>query len=121
MQNSKDFVRKRMVKVFPILKNTKIDYSWGGTLAITTNRLPHFGDLYNNKLIFAHGYSGHGLALSVLAGKLIAEKISGKSERFDLFSKVRHLFIPGGDLLRRPIYSSAIFYYKLRDAIRYKV
>ena len=119
MNKSEDFVKKRMIKVFPILNKTKIDFSWGGTLAITSNRLPHFGDLYDNKLIFAHGYSGHGLALSTLAGKLISEKISGQSDRFDFFSKVKHIFIPGGDLLRRPIYSSAIFYYKLRDYLKY--
>ena len=98
-----------MIKVFPMLSNVKIDFSWGGTLAITTNRLPHFGELYNNKLFFAHGYSGHGLALSTLAGKLISEKISGESERFDLFSKIKHVFIPGGDLFRRPIYSQLFF------------
>jgi len=120
IHKSKDFVKNRMIKVFPILKNAKIDFSWGGTLAITTNRLPHFGQLYNNKLIFAHGYSGHGLALSTLAGKLISEKISGDSERFDFFSKVSHILIPGGDLLRRPIYSSVIFYYKLLDTLKNK-
>ena len=120
MHRSNDFVRNRMIKVFPMLNKVKIDFSWGGTLAITTNRLPHFGNLFNNKLIFAHGYSGHGLALSTLAGKLISEKISGKSERFDLLSKINHIFIPGGDLFRRPIYSAAIFYYKLRDSLKYK-
>ena len=121
MHKSDEFVRRRMVKVFPMLKKAKIDFSWGGTLAITTNRLPHFGELYDNKLIFSHGYSGHGLALSTLAGKLIAEKISGESRRFDLFSKIKHTFIPGGDFFRRPIYSSAIFYYKLRDSLKYKI
>ena len=120
MHDSKKFVMQRMIKVFPMLKHIKIDYSWGGTLAVTTNRLPHFGDLLNNKLVFAHGYSGHGLALSTLAGKLIAEKISGKAERFELFSKIKHISIPGVHLLRRPIYSSAIFYYKLKDTIKYK-
>ena len=50
MHDSKKFVMKRMIKVFPMLKHIKIDYSWGGTLAITTNRLPHFGELLNNKL-----------------------------------------------------------------------
>ena len=121
MHKSDEFVRSRLIKVFPTLKNVKIDYSWGGTLAITTNRLPHFGELYSNKLIFAHGYSGHGLALSVLAGKLISEKISGESQRFDFFSKIKHAFIPGSNLFRRPIYSSAILYYKLRDTIKYKI
>ena len=110
-----------MVKVFPMLNKTKIDFSWGGTLAITTNRLPHFGELMNKKIIHAHGYSGHGLALSVLAGKLIAEKISEESKRFDLFSKIKHIYIPGADLMRRPIYSSAIFYFKLKDFLKYKI
>ena len=75
LKNPKNFVLKRMYKVFPQLKNFKIDFSWGGTLAITINRLPSFGTLMNDKIIYAHGYSGHGLALSVLAGKLIFEKI----------------------------------------------
>ena len=64
-----------MYKVFPVLKKYKIEYSWGGTLAITVNRLPDFGTKMNGKIIYAHGYSGHGLALSILAGKLITEKI----------------------------------------------
>ena len=71
VKNATSFVSKRMIKVFPQLQNVKIDYSWGGTLAITVNRLPHFGTLMNNKVSYAFGYSGHGLALSVLAGKLI--------------------------------------------------
>tara|TARA_Y100000590_G_C15693491_1_gene1004290 strand:- start:152 stop:1474 length:1323 start_codon:yes stop_codon:yes gene_type:complete len=117
--NSKNFVFKRMMKVFPQLKDYKIDFSWGGTLAITINRLPSFGTAMNEKLLYAFGYSGHGLALSILAGKLISEKIEGKSERFDLFSKIKHITIPCGNIFRRPIYSSAIFYYKLRDLINY--
>ena len=119
MHNSKDFVKKRMIKVFPMLSNSKIDFSWGGTLAITSNRMPHFGQMMNNNLYFAHGYSGHGLALSSYAGKLIADKISGEGDKFDLFSNINHFYIPGVDLMRRPLYSSAIFYYKLRDSIKY--
>jgi len=119
MHNSKDFVKKRMIKVFPMLSNSKIDFSWGGTLAITSNRMPHFGQMMNNNLYFAHGYSGHGLALSAYAGKLIADKISGEGDKFDLFSNINHFYIPGIDLMRRPLYSSAIFYYKLRDSIKY--
>ena len=86
----KDFVFKRMCTVFPELSKYKIDYSWGGTLAITVNRLPSFGTLINDKVIYAHGYSGHGLAISVLAGKLIYEKISNKSNRFNFISDIKH-------------------------------
>ncbi len=117
LKDSKNFVIKRMYKVFPQLKDFKVDYSWGGTLAITINRLPSFGTMMNEKLIYAFGYSGHGLALSTFAGKLIAEKIEGNSERFNYFEKISHINIPGGNLLRRPIYSSTIFYYKIRDLI----
>ena len=115
VKNATSFVSKRMIKVFPQLQNVKIDYSWGGTLAITVNRLPHFGTLMNNKVSYAFGYSGHGLALSVLAGKLIGENIHGDHERFKFFSDINHMSIPLGSLFRRPIYSSAILYYKIRD------
>ena len=115
VKNATSFVSKRMIKVFPQLQNVKIDYSWGGTLAITVNRLPHFGTLMNNKVSYAFGYSGHGLALSVLAGKLIAENIHGDHERFKFFSDINHMSIPFGSIFRRPIYSSAILYYKIRD------
>ena len=115
VKNATSFVSKRMIKVFPQLQNVKIDYSWGGTLAITVNRLPHFGTLMNNKVSYAFGYSGHGLALSVLAGKLIGENIHGDHERFKFFSDVNHMSIPLGSIFRRPIYSSAILYYKIRD------
>ena len=115
VKNATSFVSKRMIKVFPELQNVKIDYSWGGTLAITVNRLPHFGTLMNNKVSYAFGYSGHGLALSVLAGKLIGENIHGDHERFKFFSDINHMSIPLGGIFRRPIYSSAILYYKIRD------
>ena len=117
LNDAKNFVSKRMYKVFPNLKNYKIDFCWGGSLAITVNRFPNFGSLKNDKLVYAQGYSGHGLALTTLAGKLVSEKISGYKERFDLFSSIPHIAIPGGDILRRPIYSAGVAYYKLRDLI----
>ena len=86
VKNPKKIVSNRMYKIFPELKNYKIDFYWGGSLAITVNRLPNFGTLMNQKLLYAHGYSGHGIALSTLAGKLITEKIQGYDERFDVFS-----------------------------------
>ena len=71
----------------------------------------------NGKILYAHGYSGHGLGLSTLAGKLIAEKIFGFADRFNFFESISHITIPGGDFLRRPIYASTIGYYKLRDLL----
>ena len=114
VKNATSFVSKRMIKVFSQLQNVKIDYSWGGTLAITVNRLPHFGTLMNNSsLCFWLFWSW--ISSSVLAGKLIGENIHGDHERFKFFSDINHMSIPLGSIFRRPIYSSAILYYKIRD------
>ncbi len=115
VKDAKSFVSKRMYKVFPELKKFKIEFSWGGTLAISINRLPIFGTILNQKLYYAHAYSGHGLAMSIMGGKMIAEKIINKSNNFDIFAQINHFKIPGGNLLRRPLYSSAIIYYRLMD------
>ena len=117
LKNPHNIVSSRMYKVFPILKNYKIEFCWGGTLAITVNRFPNFGTTKDDKIIYAHGYSGHGLALSTLAGKLIAEYINGYPERFNFFSSIPHMSIPSGDLLRRPLYSLGVMYYRIRDFI----
>ena len=53
-----------------------ITHAWGGTLAITTNRMPAFQRL-GPGVFSAAGYSGHGLALATLAGKLMAEAVAG--------------------------------------------
>ena len=113
VKNATSFVSKRMIKVFPQLQNVKIDYSWGGTLAITVNRLPHFGTLMNNKVSYAFGYSGHGLALSVLAGKLIGENIHGDHERFKFFSDINHMSIPLGSILEGQFIRAQFYIIKL--------
>ena len=115
VKDAKSFVSKRMYKVFPELKKFKIEFSWGGTLAISINRLPIFGTIMNQKLYYAHAYSGHGLAMSIMGGKMVAEKILNKSNNFDMFEQINHFKIPGGNMFRRPLYSSAIIYYRLMD------
>ena len=110
----KRFVSKYMLQVYPQLAQTKIDYGWGGTLAITLNRLPHFGRLQHN-IWYMQGYSGHGVPTSTFAGKLIAEAISGKFERFDVFANLPTTKFPGGTLLRWPGMVAGMLYYALRD------
>ena len=79
------FVRPYLLRVFPQLAGTSIDYAWGGTLAITLSRLPHIGRLMPQQY-FAHGFSGHGVATGCFAGKLVAEAIAGDHAGFDLFA-----------------------------------
>ncbi len=110
----KGFVRKYMLQVYPQLANTNIDYGWGGTLAITLNRLPHFGRVQDN-IWYMQGYSGHGVPTATFAGKLIAEAISGKLERFDLMANLPTTKFPGGTLLRWPGMVTGMLYYALRD------
>jgi len=110
----KGFVRKYMLSIYPQLSDTRIDYGWGGTLAITLNRMPHFGRLEDN-IWYMHGYSGHGVPTATFAGKLVAEAISGKLERFDLMANLPTQKFPGGTLLRWPGMVAGMLYYALRD------
>jgi gamma-glutamylputrescine oxidase len=110
------FVRPYMLKIYPDLADVPIDYAWGGALAITMNRLPHFGRL-SPRIYFAHGYSGHGIALAHLAGKLIAESIRGSAERFDVFTRIKVPPFPGGRFLRWPALVLGMTYFALRDRL----
>jgi gamma-glutamylputrescine oxidase len=112
----KGFVRNYMLRVFPQLADVAIDYGWGGTLAITRTRLPHFTRL-GPEIFVAHGYSGQGIALATLAGKLIAEAIAGTAERFDVMADLQLRPFPGGTLLRRPALVAGMLYYGLRDRL----
>ncbi len=110
-------VTKPMEKIYPFLKGIKIDYAWGGKLAITMNRLPYFKTLSNEKIITAQGYSGQGVALASYAGKLIAEKINGNGEVFDMVEKIPTPSFPGGKLLRNPSMKLGMLYYSLLDRL----
>jgi gamma-glutamylputrescine oxidase len=114
--NLKNSMRQRMLKVFPQLEDVSMDYTWGGNVAITMNRGPHFGRV-GKDLYFAQGFSGHGIAATGLAGKLLAEAVAGQAERFDLFNEISHLPFPGGTLLRTPALVLAMAWYRLRDML----
>jgi gamma-glutamylputrescine oxidase len=109
-------MRKRLVRVFPALADVSVDYTWGGYLDITMSRAPDFGRLASN-VYYLQGFSGHGMALAGLAGKLVAEAVSGTAERFDVFARIPHRDFPGGRLLRRPSLVLAMLYYRLRDLL----
>ena len=110
-----EYMRPRMTAVFPQLKDVKIDYAWGGNIAITSNRIPDCGRL-SPTVYYAHGYSGQGVALANMYGKLMAECVMGVAERFDLLARVKHLPFPGG-ALRTPLLVAAMMYYRVKDAL----
>jgi gamma-glutamylputrescine oxidase len=105
-----------MLKVFPQLENARIDYEWGGYIAISINRIPQFGRIEGNTY-YAQGYSGHGLAPAHMAGKIIADAIGGDLERFDIFERIRHRKLPGGKWFANPALALGMLYYRLKELI----
>jgi gamma-glutamylputrescine oxidase len=108
-------VRPRMLRVFPALAGLPIEYAWSGTVGITRTRMPHFGRL-GERVLFAHGYSGHGVALATLGGKVMADAMLGQTERFGTFARVPAKTFPGGALLRKPLITAGLLWYKIEDA-----
>jgi len=109
------FMRPRLMRVFPQLDDVRLDYCWGGKIGITTDRLPDLGRI-GPATYYAQGYSGHGVALSGMCGKLIAEAIAGQAERFDVMARFKHPPFPGGKL-RTPLLALGMLYYRLKDAM----
>lgn len=110
------FVRRHLLAIYPQLADARIDYAWGGTLAITLKRMPFIRRLRPG-VYAAAGYSGQGVALAPYAGKLLAEAIGGDPGRFDVFASLPAPRFPGGKLLRTPTLVAALTWYALRDRI----
>jgi len=109
-------VRKPMLEIYPHLKDARIDYAWGGTLAITMNRMPCFLRVAPN-VLSASGYSGHGVAMATMAGKILAETVAGQAERFDLMAGLPMPRFPGGVAMRWPLLVMAMTWYSIRDRL----
>lgn len=109
------FVRQHMARIFPQLANVRIDYAWGGLVSVTMSRLPHIGRI--GDLFFAHGYSGQGVLIPALAGKVLAEAMAGTAARFDVLASIAPPEFPGGAALRAPLYVLGMLWYALRDRL----
>jgi gamma-glutamylputrescine oxidase len=109
-------VTKPMLQIYPALGDVRIDYAWGGTLAITMNRLPCFTRPARN-IVSASGYSGHGVGMATFAGKILAEAVAGQAGRFDVMAGLPMPRFPGGTALRSPILVLAMTWFALRDKL----
>ena len=118
-------MQARMVRTFPQLAGATVEYVWGGFVDISMNRAPDFGRLPHHtgatgaagNIYYLQGFSGHGLALTGLAGRLVAEAIAGDAQRFDVFARLRHHKFPGGRWLRTPALVLAMAGFRLRDML----
>ncbi|MGH1416577.1 MAG: NAD(P)/FAD-dependent oxidoreductase [Pelagimonas sp.] len=109
-------VSKPMLEVFPHLRGVKLDYAWGGTLAITMKRMPYLARVAPN-ILSASGYSGHGVGNAIQAGRFLAEAVRGQSQGFDAFTKLPTPAFPGGGGFRTPLLALAMSWYAMRDRL----
>jgi gamma-glutamylputrescine oxidase len=115
-KNLTGVIRPNMLKTFPQLKDTKIDYAWSGNFALTLTRIPHMGKL-SDKVYFSHGDSGHGVTTTHLLGKILGEAVAGHAERFDVWASMPNLPFPGGRMFRVPLTALGAWYYGIRDKL----
>ena len=116
MGNIERLVRPRILHLYPKLKEIRIDYAWGGHIAVTRSRLPSLGRI-DGDVYYAQGFSGHGVALTNIVGKILAEMISGTVEEFDLFASIPHKPFPGGHYLRWPAHVLTMLSLSLIDRL----
>ncbi len=87
-----------------------------GKIAISLNRIPHLGRI-DDSLFYSIGYSGHGVAPTHIAARVIAEAIAGDTARLELFEKIRHITLPGGKWFGNQVIASGMLYFRMRDIL----
>ena len=112
----KRYILPKMLKVYPQLKGVRIDYQWGGKIAIVLNRVLALGRI-NHNVYYCQGYSGHGVNATHIMGEILADAIGGTLEKFDLFANMRRLRIPGSQWLGNQIIALGMLYYRLKDML----
>ncbi len=115
-EHIKAMLRPKMLRIYPQLSKVRLDFAWGGTIAVPVNQVPQFGRLAGN-VYYAQGYSGHGVNVTHLAGQILADAVGGTMERMDIFANIRPLLIPGAQLLAKPLVSLGMWYFQLRDRL----
>lgn len=109
-------VRRHMLKVFPQFSDVAFEHAWGGVLGVTPTRQPFVRAVTKNVLTAA-GYSGQGVLLAPMFGKILADAVKGRLGGFDLLSRLPVPAFPGGTWLRKPILVAAMSYFALRDRL----
>jgi glycine/D-amino acid oxidase-like deaminating enzyme len=112
----KSYILPRMLKVYPQLKDVRIDFEWGGKIGIVLNRVPAVGRI-NGNVYYCQGYSGHGVAATHVMGEIMSDAIAGTMEKFDLFADIGHFRIPGSQWLGNQIIALGMLYYKMMDRL----
>ncbi|MGI9238769.1 MAG: NAD(P)/FAD-dependent oxidoreductase [Woeseiaceae bacterium] len=108
--------RRKMARLYPRLADVRIDYAWGGKIGVPINRVPQLGRISPN-VLYCQGYSGHGVNVTHLAGRIMADAVTGTLEQFDIFADVKPFVVPGAYRFSKPMITLGIMYYALKDRL----
>ena len=108
--------RSKLARIYPQLANVGIDYAWGGTIGVPLNRVPQLGRI-SPDIFYCQGYSGHGVNVTHLAGRIMADAVAGTVEQFDLFANVKPFVVPGAHLFSKPMVTLGMMYYQIKDRL----
>ena len=109
-------LRQKMTTIYPEFANIRIDYAWGGTIGVPVTRVPQLGRIAPN-VFYCQGYSGHGVNVTHLAGRIMADAVAGTLEQFDLFADVKPFIVPGAYLFTKPMVALGVLYYQIKDRL----
>jgi glycine/D-amino acid oxidase-like deaminating enzyme len=112
----KSYILPRMLKIYPKLKDVRVDFEWGGKIGIVLNRVPALGRI-NNNVYYCQGYSGHGVSATHVMGEIMSDAVAGTMERFDLFADTKHFKLPGSQWIGNQIIALGMMYYKMKDKL----
>ncbi len=106
----------KMHRIYPQLRETNIEFAWGGTIGVPFNRVPQMGRISPN-VFYSQGYSGHGVNVTHLAGQIMADTVAGTLEQFDMFAKIDPIKIPGAHIFRNQMVALGMLYYQIKDRL----
>jgi glycine/D-amino acid oxidase-like deaminating enzyme len=109
-------LRTKMSRIYPELGHVAIDYAWGGTIGVPINRVPQMGRL-SSGVFYCQGYSGHGVNVTHLAGRILADAVAGTLEQFDIFAGIKPAYVPGSHWLQKPMVALGVLYYQIKDRL----
>ena len=112
----KSYILPRMLKIYPELKDVRVDFEWGGKIGIVLNRVPAVGRIDKN-IYYCQGYSGHGVCATHVMGEVMADAVGGTMERYDLFAGMKHFRLPGSQWVGNQIIALGMLYYKMKDKL----
>lgn len=112
-----DLLKKELVRIYPELAKVDFEYIWNGVMGFTLDFNQALGVTGKHKNIYyGLAYCGHGVNLSTLFGKIIADLYAGEGAQWEntTFIKRRPIPLPPEPLKWVGVQAN-IAYYKMLD------